>query len=197
MQSEAGRRLKYFGLWWRNILGNLTERVTEINQLCPIYATERILWVTSEEDRDAVSKVTPGLILAHGSAVGWQCEGTCAWPQNRALNGLPCFAPQGSNCAGFFFYLFLAPQRVYICSSWLMAQLHSLSPNSETPWCCHLECLRGEMINIGLLLMRLVGSQAVWVSPCLSVHHNTTHHLCANTQQNPKGDDNHNVGMNR
>lgn len=111
-----------------------------------------------------------GDILARSSAVGWQSGRIQTQPQNRALNKVPCFSLQGSNGA------FLKKKSLlnslsdlqYICSCCLMAQLHSNCKNSLTPLCCHVRCLGGEMINTGLLLMRLEGSLAGerWAEVC-------------------------------
>ena len=113
--------------------------------------------------------MTSGLILAHSSAEH-------APPQNRALNSLPCLAPRGSNCGlFFFFYLFKS-----LLGSSTGSHLHRLACGAatftlprtpKTPRGCHVPLsLRGEMISIGLLLMRLAGSLAGerWFQVCMS-----------------------------
>lgn len=103
--SRARRPLQHQGLWRRNHRRQpQRQSVTEITQRCPIFLPAGILRVPSEGGRDAVYKVTAGLMLANSSAMGWQSGGRHNRPRRQALKCLARFAPLGSNWVFFFFF---------------------------------------------------------------------------------------------
>lgn len=114
--------------------------------------------VTSEQDRHAVYKVTSWHAVqprADNLEENTLNLRTGLWIRCHA------FLSRDQTVLFYFKSLLDSSSDLHLSTSapaCLMAQLHSNCKNSLTPLCCHVRCLGGEMINTGLLLMRLEGS---------------------------------------